>query len=489
MRKAPTSATPAALAVALLSFALVAASCGTASDLGGAENGTPAGTTGTTSGAPDAGSTIDLDEPADEPSATTSSTTAAPTSAPPASETSTTVPPSSAVVRTGAGRLVDSGFAELAGQRVGLIANQTSVVGDEHLIDLLDAAPDVELVAAFAPEHGIRGIADAGEVFDDEFDPRTGTVVFSLYGQTRTPTPEMLEGIDVMVFDLQDVGTRYYTYISTMGLAMRAAADAGISFMVLDRPNPHGGDQVSGFVRDADLDSFIAQYPIPTMFGMTSGELAFAIKGEGWLGDMSGLDLTVIELSGWERSMAWPDTELDWIGPSPGLPTVESGLTYPATVFFEATTLSYGTGTERPFSAIGAPWLDGDLLADEMNALNLPGVTFEAVTYTPMVIPNVSVRPRYRDEEVYGVAMTLTDPSIHRPVETGMHLVVAAQRQATAAGEGSIIDRPAVFDLLSGSPRLRRGLQAGVPVEEIVGQWEAEVATFVEQTSQYYLHD
>ncbi len=469
--------------VAALVAGLISASCGTAADHSSSEP--PSGTTGT-SALESAATTAapSTEAPTSASSATTASTeppTSAPTTEPPA--------PAAGVVRTGAGRLVDSNFAVLDGRRVGLIANQTSVVGDDHLIDLLDAAPNVELVAAFAPEHGIRGIADAGEVFDDSVDPRTGTVVFSLYGDTRTPTPEMLDGIDVMVFDLQDVGTRYYTYISTMGLAMRAAADAGIEFVVLDRPNPHGGEQVSGYVRDGDLDSFIAQYPIPTMFGLTSGELALAIQGEGWLGPMDNLDLTIVELDGWERSMTWPDTGLEWIGPSPGLPTVESGLTYPATVFFEATTLSYGTGTERPFSAIGAPWLDGDALAAEMNALDLPGVSFESVTYTPRVIPNVSVRPRYRDEEVYGVAMTLTDPAAHRPVVTGMYLIVAAQRQATAAGVGSIIDRPAVFDLLSGSPRLRRALERGTPIPEIVAEWEAEVNAFVDQTAPYRLHD
>ncbi len=475
--------------VTVLVWMLVAAACANTTDASAPPAGGLAGSTAIASDEPATTSpaavdgvvpSADTDRATSEAPSSNSSTTDAPTTAPP-----TTLPP---LVRTGAGRLVDTDFEAIAGRRVGLIANQTSVVDGVHLIDRLDDHPDVELVAAFAPEHGIRGIADAGEVFDDEFDPRTGTVVFSLYGATRRPTAEMLEGIDVLVFDLQDVGTRFYTYISTMGLAMQAAAEAGIPFIVLDRPNPLGGDATSGFVRDADIDSFIAQYPIPSAFGLTSGELALAIKGEGWMTGLESLDLTVIEMDGWDRSMRWDDTELEWIGPSPGLPTVQATLVYPGSVLIEATVLNYGTGSERPFTAVGHTWLDGDRLTADIQALDLPGATFESIRYTPRVIPNVSSRPRLEGENLGGMAITVTDPATYRPIETMLHVIVAVQRQADEAGEGSIIDRPAVFDLLAGSPRLRRALEAGTPVEEIVTSWQAEVEAFDLLVAPYRLH-
>lgn len=475
-------------AVIVLVAALLAAACANTTDGAAPPSGGLAGSTAVAADGPDTTETDPASAPSVPPESSTAvpanPTTDSPTSPPPSSPP-TTQPP---LVRTGAGRLVDSDFAVLAGQRVGLIANQTSVVDGVHLIDRLDEHPDVELVAAFAPEHGIRGIADAGEVFDDEFDPRTGTVVFSLYGATRRPTPEMLDGIDVLVFDLQDVGTRFYTYISTMGLAMQAAAEAGIPFVVLDRPNPLGGDAASGFVRDADVDSFIAQYPIPSAFALTSGELALAIEGEGWMPGLDGLDLTVIEMEGWSRSMRWDDTELEWIGPSPGLPTVQSALVYPGSVLVEATVLSYGTGSPRPFTAVGQTWLDGDRLTEEITALDLPGATFESVRYTPRVIPNVSSRPRLEGEDLGGMAITVTDPATYRPIETMLHVLVAVQRQADELGEGSIIDRPAVFDLLAGSPRLRRALESGTPVDEIVASWAAEVDAFVQLVEPYRLH-
>lgn len=396
-------------------------------------------------------------------------------------------------VETGAEVLAATGFEALSGQRVGLIANQTSVAGDEHLIDLLSNAADVELVAAFAPEHGIRGIADAGEVFDDEVDLVTGTPIVSLYGENRAPPEESLDGIDILLFDLQSVGARYYTYISTMGLAMQAAADAGIPFVVLDRPNPHGGELLEGLMRAPAQDSFIGQYPIPAVYGMTPGELARAIQGERWLSGLETLDLQVIELTGWDRSQTWFDTDRPWIGPSPGLPTVESAIVYPGTVLFEATTLSYGTGTLHPFSAIGAPWIDGERLAADVeastSASGLTGFDIEAVTYTPVVIPNVSVRPRFQDEQVSGMRIFITDADAYQPTVVGVHMLIAAQAQAAEQGRGSIIDRPRVFDLLAGAPALRLDLEAGVPVDDIVGGWQSDLDEFRATTAPYLLYD
>ncbi|MEO1064516.1 MAG: DUF1343 domain-containing protein [Actinomycetota bacterium] len=411
--------------------------------------------------------------------ATTAPQTIAPTTSTTVPTTTTTAPPA---VTTGARSLVDEGFASLAGQRVGLVANPTSFVGDDHLIDLLDAAPDVELAAIFAPEHGLRGVGGAGELLDDEIDRRTGVTVFSLYGDTFRPTPEMLEGIDVLLYDLQDVGSRFYTYIATMGFAMEAAAEAGIEFVVLDRPVVSGGELTGGFVLVDEQRSFVGPYELPAAYGLTSGELATMLIGEGWLD--ADPELRVVELSGWRRGMRWDETGLRWVPPSPGLPTVESALVYPGTVFLEATTVSFGGGTDFPFSMAGAAWIDGPALATELSDRGLPGVSFEAVEFTPRPIPGRTRSPRFEGEDLAGVRIVIEDEGSFRPVETGIHLLEALVRQGEAVDE-VVIDRPEWVDLLAGTTRLRELLEAGAPAAEIVAAWADEVAAFDELRRPY----
>ncbi len=424
------------------------------------------------------------DERAEGSPAVVAVTSTAPRTVPP--QTSTTVAPTTTTappaVTTGARALVEEGFASLAGQRVGLVANPTSVVGDEHLIDLLDAAPDVELAAIFAPEHGLRGVGGAGELLDDEIDRRTGVTVFSLYGDTFRPTPEMLQGVDVLVYDLQDVGTRFYTYIATMGFAMEAAAEAGIPFVVLDRPVVSGGELTGGFVLVDEQRSFVGPYEIPAAYGMTAGELASMLIGEGWLDGAP--ELRIVPLAGWRRGMRWDETELRWVPPSPGLPTVESALAYPGTVFLEATTVSFGGGTEWPFSMAGATWVDGPALAAELGARGLPGVAFEAVEFTPRPIPGRTRSPRLEGEHLAGVRIVIDDERSFRPVETGIHLLDALHRQGLAVGE-EVIDRPEWLDLLAGTPRLRELLEAGTPADEIVASWGDELVAFDELRRPY----
>lgn len=412
--------------------------------------------------------------------------TAEPTpAAAPTAEVATTEPTRAAVV-TGLGELVETDFALLAGKRVGVIANATSMFNDDHLIDLLHDADDVELVAAFAPEHGIRGIVDAGASVSDTADTTTGTPIFSLYGAVKSPTAAQLSGIDVLVYDLQDVGARYYTYISTLGLAMQSAAASDVAFVVLDRPNPLGGNHHGGFIRQPGFDSFVSQYPIPSVYGLTAGELASAIVGEGWLPGLDQLDLTVVTMRNWHRSMGWSDTGFAWRAPSPGLPAAASALTYPATVLFEATDLSYGKGTAAPFQMIGAPWLDGASLASDLNGRNLAGVNFAPVTFTPSnsVAPNA----RHADVKLGGIELTVTDAALFDPASTGVHLLEATQDQATTTGRSSIIDRPEFFDLLAGSSQLRSELAASTPAEAIVASWAAENAEFDAVRSRYLLY-
>ncbi len=389
-------------------------------------------------------------------------TTAAPTTAAPTTTDPSTVASDPIVVpvELGVERLVGGDFADLDGRRVALITNQVSMVDGRHLIDWMAEAPNVDLVRILAAEHGVRGTAGAGEPIGDGVDETTGIPILSLYGTTRRPTPEMLDGIDTIVFDLQDVGTRYYTFTATMGLAMQAAAAADVAFMVLDRPNPLGR-RVEGDLRTDAQSSFISQYPTPSLHGLTSGELARMIVGEAWLPELADLDLTVIEMAGWTGG-DWSTTGIEWVAPSPGLQTPLAAASYPAIVWFEATTLSYGAGTDLAFRAIGAPWLDAEAVVADLSARGLPGVEFEVVELVPTDIVDIVVDPRFEGERIPGVALVITDTGSFEPSATGLHMLDAVR---TASPDQVVIDRTAVFDLLAGTSDVRAALQAGVPVD------------------------
>ena len=401
---------------------------------------------------------LDTESPT-ERSSTTS--TAAPT-------TTTTTEAPAVVVLTGAQRLADTDFAQFTGQRVGLIAHQNSIVDGGHLSNAIAESPNVELTALFGPEHGVRGDADAGVFVDDEIDPETGAPVFSLFGPTRKPTPASLADVDVLLYDLQDVGTRYYTYISTMGLAMQAAAEADIPFVVLDRPNPLGG-QVGGGLLDQANSSFVGQYAIPDVYGLTSGELANYIVENDALAGIDGLELDIITLEGWDHSMVWDDTNLEWIPPSPAITNPDAALLYPATIYFEATNLSYGRGTEIPFQIVGAPWLDAEAVASELNARGLDGVSFTATQMTPELLAGITIEPAFLNETLPAVQLVVTEPSTIRPTEVGIHLLEVIFAAATEAGVDPL-SRPEWLDQLSGSTRLRSALTTATAAEEIVAQ-------------------
>ncbi len=421
----------------------------------------------------------------------TTTTTAPPEAAPDNGATSTTAATTSADpaesgtgdidVRTGAAVLVDAGFGPLHGRRVGLIAHQNSTVDGVHLADLLDADPRVELAALFGPEHGIRGVADAGELVGDETDPATGAPIFSLYGDTRTPTTEMLEGVDVLVYDLQDVGTRYYTYISTMGLAMQAAARAGIPFVVLDRPNPQG-DRVGGSLLRSGFESFVGQYPIPDVYGLTSGELALAIVGEAWLEDVASLDLTVITMDGWEERPTWGATTLSWTPPSPAMTNPDAALLYPATVLFEATDMSLGRGTDRPFEVIGAPWLDVAALVERMEGLGLAGVAFDAIEITPRMLDGMTIAPAHLDETIPAISLRVTDADTIDAVRLGIELLEGVVE--TANGR-TVVTRPEWLGLLTGSDALAAAIGDPVAVATLLEAQAAEAEAFRSATEPY----
>ncbi len=311
------------------------------------------------------------------------------------------------VVLAGIDVLASQGYALLQGKQVGLVTNHTGVdVNGKSTADLLARAPGVKLVALFSPEHGIRGTGLHGELVGDSIDPKLHLPVYSLYGSIRKPTPEMLNAIDVLVFDMQDVGTRFYTYLTTMGMAMEAASERGIGFVVLDRPNPVGGEILEGQVLDPRLRHFTAYYQIPVRHAFTSGELAM------WYKDHSNLDvaLSVIPIKNWTRSMLWPETGRKFIPPSPNIRTPTQALLYTGVGLFEATNVSVGRGTEAPFEYFGAPWIDGKVLAERLNSLQLPGLSFEAATFTP-------TSDLYQGQACSGVKITLANASLVRPVD------------------------------------------------------------------------
>jgi len=391
-------------------------------------------------------------------------------------------------VVVGAEVLSANSFAALAGKRVGLIANQTSLVGGSHLADLLRAAPGLTLAAIYAPEHGFRGTTEAGARVGNTLDAKTGVPVYSLYGRSRKPTPAMLKGIDVLLFDVQDIGARFYTYISTLGLAMQAAAAAHIPFIVLDRPNPLGGDYVAGFGLEPSLTSFVGQYPIPIVHGLTVGELARMIKGEAWLEGLAPLQLEVVRVENWQRGMRWPETQLSWVATSPNIPTFESALLYPGIGFVGEMNVNEGRGTARPFTQFGAPWIKTPRLLARLAAQPMAGIRCEAAQYVPKSIEGVAQHPRFLGQEVNGVRLIVTDPARVEPLEIGMHVLAALAAEARAAGQRRLIANVAMFHALAGSKRLHRLLLAGDDGSAIVAAWRGEVEAFRARRAKYLLY-
>ncbi|HEX6135043.1 MAG TPA: DUF1343 domain-containing protein [Longimicrobiales bacterium] len=369
------------------------------------------------------------------------------------------------------------GAPALEGKRLGLITNHTGIDRSGTLgIDRLHADDRFELVALFSPEHSITGRVEAGEHVDSGRDTRTGLPIHSLYGETRKPTPEMLADIDALVFDIQDIGTRYYTYVWTMALALQAAAENDRELVVLDRPNPIGGELVHGNVQDSAHLTFVGLYPVPMRHGLTPGELA------RYLNEEHGIDarLTVVPVEGWQRSMWFEDTGLPWVAPSPNMPTVESATHYPGTCLFEGTGVSVGRGTDAAFSQIGAPWIDADSLAARLERHAIPGVRFEPVTFTP-ASPGDG---KYAGTAVHGVRLVTTDRGVYDPTRAG----IAALVEIRALYPDSLTFRESHFDRLAGSARVRELLLRGATVDEITAGWPGERAAYERARQRYLLY-
>lgn len=387
-------------------------------------------------------------------------------------------------VHTGLEVLLARRLDLLRGRRVGLITNPTGVT-----LQLEGAAEallrrGVKVTALLAPEHGLHASTPDAVAVSSGRDRRTGLPVYSLYGETLKPTPEMLREVDVLLFDVQDVGARFYTYIWTMSYAMEAAAAAGLAFIVLDRPNPLGGQIVEGPLLEPAFASFVGRAAIPLRHGLTVGELArffnehpgvsAAQASKSFLRTPIRAELTVVPMEGWRREMCYDATGLPWVPPSPAMPTLDTATLYPGTCLVEGTNLSEGRGTALPFQQIGAPWVDGYGLVGGLNALHLPGVRFRPVRFRPTA-------GKWAGQECEGVHLHVTDRQVLRPVTVGLHLIAVVRTlhperfawRVPDAGEGRWH-----FDLLNGSDRVRRRLEAGASVEAIAAGWKAERADF-----------
>lgn len=381
--------------------------------------------------------------------------------------------------------LAEGGFRELAGRRVGLITNPSGVNRRlESTIEVLRRAPGVKLVALFGPEHGIYGDVPAGDKVESRTDVRTGLPVHSLYGATRKPTAAMLRGLEVVVYDLQDTGARSYTFISTMGLAMEACAEAGVEFMVLDRPNPLGGIRVEGpRLLDERLRSFVSQWDVPYVYGLTCGELARMINGRGWI--RKPCKLTVIPMRGWRRDLTWRDTGLPWVPASPHIPHGESPLFQVATgMLGEIGGVSIGVGYTLPFQTIAAPKVDPHALASDLNARGIAGVHFRPLTYKPYY-------GAFKDEVIGGVQLHFTDPAGAPLTAINYHALEALRKVAgrdlfaEAVKAGKKFD---MFDKVNGTAGTREALQAGRPAAEIIAGWRAGEDAFRRERQPYLLY-
>lgn len=388
-------------------------------------------------------------------------------------------------VLTGIDMLERQNFKPLQGKRIGLITNPTGV--NRYLkstIDILHDAPNIQLVALYGPEHGVRGDIYAGAKVQDHKDEKTGLPIFSLYGKTRKATKDMLRGIDALVYDIQDIGSRSFTFISTMGLAMEAAAENGIEFIVLDRPNPLGGLHVEGNVVEDDCVSFVSQFRIPYIYGLTCGELAKMLNGERMLANGVQCKLTVIKMKGWKRKMTFADTGLPWIASSPHIPQALTAWYYPTTgIVGELGYLSIGVGYTLPFQLFAASWIDAEELANAMNAQQMPGVTFRPI----------HLRPFYsigKGEQLQGIQIHITN---YKTVQLTPIQFVLMQEIAHLYPEHSVMEhanqqRFSMFDKVCGSKQIRQRFMLRNQWSDIESYWNKDVKPFKILSKKYYLY-
>ena len=389
---------------------------------------------------------------------------------------------SAATVQTGIEVLRADGFKLLEGKRVGLTTNPTGVDSNlKSTIDILWEAENVNLVALYGPEHGVRGNVHAGDVVDNEVDKKTGLKMYSLYGKTKKPNKEMMDEIDVMVYDIQDNGCRSYTYISTMGMLMEACIEHGKELIVLDRPNPLGGEKIEGCLVEDGYISFVSQFKIPYLYGQTPGELALYLNATDY---ENKCKLTVVEMKGWERDMTWDETGLEWIVASPHVPHGQSAVFYPVTgIFGEFGYISIGVGYTLPFEVMGAPWISADTLAEAMNALELPGLEFRPIYYKPYY-------STFQGELCQGVQIHILDYEKARLSEVQFLVVQELMRLWPEKDWFQLCNqkRFGMFDKVCGTNKIREMFGKRYQWEDIRDYWYKDVEAYRKASSKYYLY-
>ncbi len=385
-------------------------------------------------------------------------------------------------VKTGIEVLREDGFKVLEGKRVGLTTNPTGVDSQlKSTIDILWEAPNVNLVALYGPEHGVRGNVHAGDHVDNEVDKKTGLKMYSLYGKTKKPNKEMMDEIDVMVYDIQDNGCRSYTYISTLGMLMEACIEHGKELVVLDRPNPLGGNKIEGCLVEDGYISFVSQFKIPYLYGQTPGELALYLNATDY---ENKCKLTVVKMKGWKRDMTWDETGLEWIVASPHVPHGQSAVFYPVTgIFGEFGYISIGVGYTLPFEVMGAPWISADTLSEALNALNLPGVYFRPIYYKPYY-------STFKGELCQGVQIHILDYEVARLSEIQFLVVQELMRLWPEKDWFELCNQKRfnMFDKVCGTNKIREEFGKRYQWEDIREYWYKDVENYRKASSKYYLY-
>jgi uncharacterized protein YbbC (DUF1343 family) len=364
------------------------------------------------------------------------------------------------------------------GKRLGIITNHTAYDRDgRFIVDVFKSMNGVKITALFSPEHGLWGTAPDAEKIGNQTHPVYNLPVYSLYGKTQKPTSDMLRNIDVLVFDIQDIGARFYTYIYTMSLAMEAAAENGKTFVVLDRPNPINGVSVEGNILEPAQASFVGLYPIPVRHGMTAGELAKMFNGQGWLAGSVKAELIVIPMEGWRRGMWYDQTGLRFIKTSPNMPDIETAAIYPGLCLLEGTNVSEGRGTNMPFRQFGAPWIDSKLLAERLNTLNLPAMRFEPVHFTP-------TSSKYKGQECHGVRILVSDRDRLEPYFSDIRIVNEICRMYPDQFEW----RTSHFDRLCGTSKIRNAITGNSSLDALQSRWQKELESFLKIRAGYLIY-
>jgi uncharacterized protein YbbC (DUF1343 family) len=364
------------------------------------------------------------------------------------------------------------------GKRIGIVTNHTAYDGNgRYILDVFRNIRSAKVTALFSPEHGLSGTQQAGKAIEDKTNTSFNLPVYSLYGKTRKPTEEMLKNVDVLVFDIQDVGARFYTYISTMSLAMEAAAECGKRFVVLDRPNPINGLKVEGNILEPKFTSFVGKHPLPVRHGMTVGELAALFNEQGWLKNSVRADLVVIPVKGWYRRMWYDQTGLSFIKPSPNIDSLQTAAVYPGFCLLEGTNVSEGRGTEMPFRQFGAPWISSESLTARLNRLNLPGLRFVPAGFTPK-------SSKYRGQQCHGSKVIITDRDLLEPYYSGIMVV----NELFSMYPDAFQWKAGHFDRLSGTSLIRRAIVNHSSLERLREDWQAELKSFLKIRKKYLIY-